>query len=257
MTENLVLFDKREKYAILRLNRPETRNALNSELLQELSSHLLTIENDSKLHCAILTGHEKFFASGADIEMMRSLSHSESFLSNFISDFDPISSFRKPLIAAVSGYALGAGCELALMCDIILAADSARFGQPEVNLGIIPGAGGTQRLGRSIGKAKTMDMCMSARILTAEEADIAGLVSRVIPDKDLITEAEEIAQKLGSLSLPVLMKIKSSVINSYETSLFAGTHLERQLFYSCFSTHDQKEGMSAFLEKRSPEFHNE
>ncbi|WP_092484826.1 enoyl-CoA hydratase-related protein [Candidatus Ichthyocystis hellenicum] len=257
MTEKLVLFDEREKYAILRLNRPETRNALNNELLQELSSHLLAIEKDSRMHCAILTGHEKFFASGADIEMMKSLSHTEAFLSNFIDNFDPVSNFRKPLIAAVSGYALGAGCELALMCDIILAADSARFGQPEINLGIIPGAGGSQRLGRSIGKAKTMDMCMSGRILTAEEANSAGLVSRVVQDKELMPEAEKVAQKLGSLSLPVLMKIKSSVINSYETSLSAGTHLERQLFYSCFSTHDQKEGMSAFLEKRSPEFHNE
>ncbi|WP_092401556.1 MULTISPECIES: enoyl-CoA hydratase-related protein [Candidatus Ichthyocystis] len=257
MEKDLIITEKHERFTILQLNRPKVRNAIDNSLLQELSSHLLEIENDNNLHCAIISGHDGFFASGADISMMKPLSHTQAFLSNFVSNFDPIAKFRKPLIAAISGYALGAGCELALMCDIILASENARFGQPEINLGIIPGAGGSQRLARSIGKAKTMDMCLSARILTAEEAERSGLVSRVVSNEELIPEAIKIATKLGSLSLTTLMKVKSSVINAYETSLSSGTHLERQLFYSCFSTKDQEEGMTAFLEKRIPNFHNE
>lgn len=239
----------------IKLNRPEALNALNSELLGELCSALEEADGSDKVRCIILAGSEKAFAAGADIKEMSELNYMEVFSSNLFAEVnDRIVAIRKPIIAAVSGYALGGGCELAMLCDFVIAADNAKFGQPEINLGVIAGIGGTQRLTRLVGKSKSMDMNLTGRFMTAEEAERAGLVSRVVPAKKLIEETTSAAQKIAEKSLLTSMAVKESVNRSYELPLSEGILFERRVFHSMFATEDQKEGMAAFLEKREAQF---
>ncbi|MDR6952816.1 enoyl-CoA hydratase [Ancylobacter sp. 3268] len=244
------------RVGVVTLNRPKALNALNSALIAELNRALDSFETDAGISTVILTGSDRAFAAGADIKEMQGLSFPDTYTDDFITSWERLSRFRKPVIAAVAGYALGGGCELAMMCDILLAADNARFGQPEIQLGIIPGAGGSQRLTRAIGKAKAMEMCLTGRTLNASEADMYGLVSRVVPLADLMTEAMKVADTIANLSLPSVMMAKESVNRSFETTLGEGIRFERRLFQSLFASHDQKEGMAAFVEKRSPNFNN-
>ncbi|MEN8742070.1 MAG: enoyl-CoA hydratase-related protein, partial [Phaeobacter gallaeciensis] len=240
---------------LIKLNRPEALNALNQELLTELCAALEEADASDKVRCIVLTGSEKAFAAGADIKEMSSMSFTEVFSTNLFAFVnDRITAVRKPIIAAVSGYALGGGCELAMLCDFIIAADSAKFGQPEINLGVIAGIGGTQRLTRFVGKSKSMDMNLTGRFMTAEEAERAGLVSRVVPGKKLIEEAMGAAQKIAEKSLLTAMAVKETVNRSYELPLSEGMLFERRVFHSMFATEDQKEGMAAFLEKREAQF---
>ncbi len=232
-------------------------NALNDQLMDELGEAALAFDADEAIGCIVVTGNEKAFAAGADISVMATLTYMEAYKSNYISrNWEHIRKVRKPVIAAVAGYALGGGCELAMMCDFIIAAESAKFGQPEIKLGTIPGAGGTQRLPRAISKAKAMDMCLTARMMGAEEAERAGLVSRVVPDEKLMEEALAAATVIASMSAPIAMLIKESVNLSYESPLSEGVRQERRMFHSTFGTEDQKEGMKAFIEKRLPNFRN-
>ncbi len=232
-------------------------NALNDQLMDELGEAALTFDADEAIGCIIVTGNEKAFAAGADISVMATLTYIEAYKSNYISrNWEHIRKVRKPVIAAVAGYALGGGCELAMMCDFIIAAESAKFGQPEIKLGTIPGAGGTQRLPKAISKAKAMDMCLTARMIGAEEAERAGLVSRIVPDEKLMEEALAAAAVIASMSSPIAMLIKESVNLSYESPLSEGVRQERRMFHSTFGTEDQKEGMKAFIEKRLPNFRN-
>ena len=255
MSDQLILFEKIEKVAIISLNRPQAMNALCEDLIQELENVLDKCEADPEIHCMILMGSESVFAAGADIKEMQPKTYMEAYKSDFITKgWEKVSTLRKPIIAAVSGYALGGGCELALMCDFIIASETAKFGQPEVTLGTMPGAGGTQRLARSIGKAKAMDLCLTGRLMDATEAERAGLVSRVVPAEHLKEEALKVAQKIASYSLPVLMMIKESIDRAFETPLSEGLKFERRLFHSTFALEDQKEGMAAFVEKRAPVF---
>ena len=244
------------RVGVVTLNRPKALNALNSALIAELNRALDGFETDSGISTVILTGSDRAFAAGADIKEMQGLSFPSTYTDDFITSWERLSRFRKPVIAAVAGYALGGGCELAMMCDILLAADNARFGQPEIQLGIMPGAGGSQRLTRAVGKAKAMEMCLTGRTLSASEADMYGLVSRVVPLADLMTEAMKVADTIANLSLPSVMMAKESVNRSFETTLSEGIRFERRLFQSLFASHDQKEGMAAFVEKRSPNFNN-
>ena len=254
--ENIIL-ESHGKVTLIRLNRPSALNALNPELTRELAAALDDLEKDENCAVVVLTGNEKAIAAGADIKFMKDLSYMDVYKMDFITDtWERITSFRKPTIAAVAGYALGGGCELAMMCDFILAAESAKFGQPEINLGTIPGAGGTQRLTRFVGKSKAMEMVLTARMIDANEAERCGLVSRVVPNDKLIEEALAAAQKIAALSMPIVMMAKDAVNRSYELSLSEGVHFERRLFHSTFATEDQKEGMSAFAEKRKPAFKN-
>ncbi|WP_417769590.1 enoyl-CoA hydratase [Stappia sp.] len=248
--------EKRGRVALVTLNRPKALNALNSELIAELNAALALFESDDKVGCVVLTGSEKAFAAGADIKEMSSLSFVEAYKTDFITSWDQVSRFRKPIIAAVAGYALGGGCELAMMCDFILAADNAKFGQPEITLGVMPGAGGTQRLTRFVGKSKAMEMCLTGRMMDAEEAERSGLVSRVVPLDELVDEALKVAEKIADFSLPIAMMTKESVNRAYETTLAEGVRFERRLFHSMFATDDQTEGMAAFVEKRAPQFRN-
>ncbi|WP_306028156.1 enoyl-CoA hydratase [Stappia sp. MMSF_3263] len=248
--------EKRGRVALVTLNRPKALNALNSELIAELNAALALFESDDKVGCVVLTGSEKAFAAGADIKEMSSLSFVEAYKTDFITSWDQVSRFRKPIIAAVAGYALGGGCELAMMCDFILAADNAKFGQPEITLGVMPGAGGTQRLTRFVGKSKAMEMCLTGRMMDAEEAERSGLASRVVPLSDLVDEALKVAEKIADFSLPIAMMTKESVNRAYETTLAEGVRFERRLFHSMFATDDQTEGMAAFVEKRAPQFRN-
>ncbi|WP_428699259.1 enoyl-CoA hydratase [Stappia sp.] len=248
--------EKRGRVALVTLNRPKALNALNSELIAELNAALALFESDDKVGCVVLTGSEKAFAAGADIKEMSSLSFVEAYKTDFITSWDQVSRFRKPIIAAVAGYALGGGCELAMMCDFILAADNAKFGQPEITLGVMPGAGGTQRLTRFVGKSKAMEMCLTGRMMDAEEAERSGLASRVVPLSDLVDEALKVAEKIAGFSLPIAMMTKESVNRAYETTLAEGVRFERRLFHSMFATDDQTEGMAAFVEKRAPQFRN-
>ncbi len=242
---------------MIRLNRPKAMNALNDQLMDELGEAALAFDADEAIGCIVVTGNEKAFAAGADISVMATLTYMEAYKSNYISrNWEHIRKVRKPVIAAVAGYALGGGCELAMMCDFIIAAESAKFGQPEIKLGTIPGAGGTQRLPRAISKAKAMDMCLTARMMGAEEAERAGLVSRVVPDEKLMEEALAAATVIASMSSPIAMLIKESVNLSYESPLSEGVRQERRMFHSTFGTEDQKEGMKAFIEKRLPNFRN-
>jgi enoyl-CoA hydratase len=245
------------RVGLVTLNRPKQMNALNAQLMQELAQALYDLDGDAGIGAIVLTGSEKAFAAGADIAVMKGFSYMDAYMSDYITrDWEHIRRIRKPVIAAVAGYALGGGNELALMCDIVIAADNAKFGQPEINLGIMPGAGGTQRLPRVAGKAKAMDMCLTGRTLDAHEAERAGLVSRVVPLERLMGEAMAVAEKIAASSAPVVMMIKESVNRAFESTLAEGVLFERRLFHSQFALEDQKEGMAAFLEKRKPTFKN-
>ena len=252
-----ILVETLEKVGLIRLNRPKALNALNDALMDDLGDALLKFDADEKVGCIVITGSEKAFAAGADIAAMADYTYMDAFKGDYITrNWEHIRNVRKPVIAAVAGYALGGGCELAMMCDFIIAADNAKFGQPEVKLGTMPGAGGSQRLPRAVSKAKAMDMCLTARMMDAEEAERAGLVSRVVPADKLLEEALAAATTIAGMSLPIVMMIKESVNRAYETTLAEGVQYERRMFHSTFATDDQKEGMKAFLEKRLPRFGN-
>ncbi|AZG10599.1 enoyl-CoA hydratase [Pigmentiphaga sp. H8] len=255
MSEALVLVENRGRVGLLTLNRPKALNALNDALMDELGAALLAFDADPDIGAMVITGSEKAFAAGADIGAMKDLSYIEAYASDFITrNWETLRRIRKPVIAAVAGYALGGGCELAMMCDILVAAETARFGQPEIKLGIIPGAGGTQRLPRAVGKAKAMDLVLTGRLMDAAEAERAGLVSRVVAADKLLDEAIEMATVIASMSLPSVMMAKEAVNRAFETPLAEGMQFERRLFHSLFGTHDQKEGMDAFIAKRPPSF---
>ena len=243
---------------VITLNRPTALNALNAELLGEVVTQLEAWDRGDEVRAIILTGSERAFAAGADIKEMSGQSYMDMFKSNFFAEAnDRISAIRKPIIAAVAGWALGGGCELAMLCDFIIAADTAKFGQPEINLGVMPGIGGTQRLTRFVGKSKAMEMCLTGRNLDAAEAERAGLVSRVVPAADLLKEAMKAAQAIAAKSMPIVIMTKETVNRAYETTLAEGVRFERRLFHAMFATHDQKEGMAAFSEKRKPAFKDE
>ena len=255
MAYDNILVDVNGRVGIITLNRPDALNALNAGLISDLEQALDAFEADAEIGCIILTGSERAFAAGADIKEMAPKDYMDVYLEDFITTgWERVSRCRKPVIAAVAGYALGGGCEVAMMCDFIIAADNAKFGQPEINLGVIPGAGGTQRLTRFVGKSKAMEMCLTARMMDAEEAERAGLVSRVVPLDDLMADALKTAEKIAGLSLPSVMMAKESVNRAYETTLAEGVRFERRLFHSSFATGDKSEGMSAFVEKRTPQF---
>jgi len=251
-----ILVETRGNVGLITLDRPKVLNALSSELFVDVSAALDAFEEDDKIGCIVLTGSEKAFAAGADIKEMSVLDYAEAYKQDFITPWDRVARNRKPIVAAVAGYALGGGCELAMMCDFILAADTAKFGQPEITLGTMPGAGGTQRLTRLVGKSKAMEMCLTGRMMDAQEAERVGLVSRIIPADDLMEEALKVAQKIADLSMPIVMLTKESVNRAYETTQQEGLRFERRLFQSTFAFDDQTEGMSAFLEKRSAQFKN-
>lgn len=242
------------RVALLRLDRPKALNALNAELIAELGDALGRFEADAGVGCIVLTGSREAFAAGADVKELRDKTATQAYLGDFLSQWDSLARARKPIIAAVAGYALGGGCELAMMCDFILAADNAKFGQPEIKLGVIPGSGGTQRLARFIGKSKAMELVLTGRLMGAEEAERCGLVSRVVATDELVAEALKTAATIASLSLPAVLMAKEAVERAYETTLSEGVRFERRLFYSLFATRDQKEGMTAFIEKRPPDF---
>ena len=254
MAYETVLTETHGPVRLIRLNRPEALNALSVQLIKDLNAALDEAEADTAIRCIILTGSEKAFAAGADVKEMQGNSYLDGYLGDFVAEWERVTRMRKPVIAAVAGFALGGGSELAMMCDFILAADTAKFGQPEIKLGILPGAGGTQRLTRLIGKSKAMEMCLTGRLMDAQEAERAGLVSRIIPAPDLIPEALKVAQTIASMSLPAVMMAKECVERAYETSLSEGIRFERRVFYATFATPDQKEGMQAFIEKRPPAF---
>ncbi|MCC5971266.1 MAG: enoyl-CoA hydratase [Pararhodobacter sp.] len=255
MAYETITVDIAQHVALIKLNRPEAMNALNAKLLSELSEALKAADRNEKVRCIVITGSEKAFAAGADISEMATKSYIDVLEENlFAAESDTLTAVRKPVIAAVAGYALGGGCELALMCDFIIAADNAKFGQPEINLGVVAGIGGTQRLTRFIGKSKAMDMHLTGRFMDAEEAERAGLVSRVVPAKKLMDEVMAAAQKIASKSAIATKVVKEAVNRSYETTLREGVLFERRTFHALFATEDQKEGMSAFLEKREPQF---
>ena len=251
---NLIV-ETRDHVGLVKLNRPEALNALNQDLLSELGEALDKFDADDRVRCIVLTGSAKAFAAGADIKEMSEKTAPEMFkLDFFARGSRDVERIRTPIVAAVAGYALGGGCELAMMCDFILAADTAKFGQPEINLGVIPGMGGTQRLTRAVGKAKAMEMCLSGRFMTAEEAERAGLVSRIIPADKLMDEAMAVAAKIAEKSPIATMAAKEAVNRAYETTLAEGVMFERRLFHGLFASEDQKEGMAAFIEKRAPQF---
>ena len=254
--ENIIV-ETRGPVGLVTLNRPQALNALNSDLIEELNQALDAYEADDAIGCIVLTGSEKAFAAGADIKEMQSKSFMDAYKGDFIRRWERVSETRKPVIAAVAGYALGGGCEMAMMCDFILAADTAKFGQPEIKLGVMPGAGGTQRLTRFVGKSKSMEMCLTGRMMDAEEAERSGLVSRIVPAADLIDEAIKTATAIAGMSLPITMMTKETVNRAYETTLSEGVRFERRLFHSMFATDDQSEGMAAFAEKRKAEFKNQ
>ena len=256
MTYQNILVETRGKVGLVTLNRPQALNALNSGLVAELNTVLDQWEADDAIACVVITGSEKAFAAGADIKEIQAKTYMEAFREDFISSWDRVTRCRKPVIAAVGGFALGGGCELAMMCDFIIAADTAKFGQPEIKIGIMPGAGGTQRLARFVGKAKAMDMCLTGRMMDATEAFQCGLVSRVVPAADLVTEAIKAAETIASMSMVATMMTKESVNRAFETTLGEGVRFERRVFHSLFATEDQKEGMAAFAEKRKPAFKN-
>ena len=243
------------KVGVITLNRPKALNALNSELLAELISVLEEWDRSTDVRCIVLTGSERAFAAGADIKEMAPQSYMDMYKSNLFAHVnDRIVAIRKPIIAAVAGYALGGGCELAMLCDFIIAADTAKFGQPEINLGVMPGIGGTQRLTRFVGKSKAMEMCLTGRNMDAAEAERTGLVSRVVPAAELMAEAMKAAHTIAEKSVPIVMMTKEAVNVAYETTLHEGVRFERRVFHSMFATVDQKEGMAAFSEKRKPDF---
>ncbi|MDB5592052.1 enoyl-CoA hydratase [Enterovirga sp.] len=254
MTYEHILVEIRDRVALVTLNRPKALNALNAALLAELDHALAGFDRDPGIGCVVLTGSEKAFAAGADIREMSELGFPAIYAEDLFAVGDRIARHRVPVVAAVAGFALGGGCELAMMCDIILAADTARFGQPEIKLGVIPGIGGTQRLARAVGKAKAMDLCLTGRMMDAVEAERAGLVARVVPAAELLTEALAAATAIASMPRHVAMMTKEAVDRADETNLAEGVRFERRVFHALFATADQKEGMSAFLEKRKPDF---
>lgn len=252
-----ILMETKDGVGIVTLNRPKALNALSKQLVADLGTALDALEANDEIKVIILTGGEKAFAAGADIKEMKDKTYPATYLEDFITDgWERLASVRKPVIAAVSGFALGGGNEIAMMCDIILASETAKFGQPEITLGITPGAGGTQRLAHLVGKSKAMDLCLTGRLMDAEEAEKAGLVSRIIPSENLMEEAIKTASKMAKMSLPALMMVKETVLAAQELPLSQGIRLERRMFQSMFAFDDQKEGMSAFAEKRKPAFKN-
>ncbi|MDM8359470.1 enoyl-CoA hydratase [Pandoraea communis] len=255
MTYENILVETRGRVGLITLNRPKALNALNDALMDELGAALTAFDADEAIGCMVITGSEKAFAAGADIGMMSKYTFADVFKGDYITrNWETVRRIRKPVIAAVSGFALGGGCELAMMCDFIIAADTAKFGQPEIKLGVIPGAGGTQRLTRAVSKAKAMDMCLTARFMDATEAERAGLVSRVVPADKLLDEAIGAANTICEYSLPVVMAAKEAVNRAFESTLDEGVQFERRMFHSLFALEDQKEGMAAFVEKRKPVF---
>lgn len=255
MAYECILTETEDHIGIVTLNRPKALNALNAQLLSELSDALKSMQADHNVRCIIITGNEKAFAAGADIKEMANKSFVDVFTEDmFASDVETILSVRKPIIAAVSGYALGGGCELAMMCDFIICSDTAKFGQPEINLGVVAGIGGTQRLTRFVGKSKSMEMHLTGRMMDADEAERSGLVSRVVPAKDLLADAKATAAKIAEKSMITTMVVKESVNRAYETTLREGLLFERRVFHSLFASEDQSEGMNAFMEKREPQF---
>ncbi|HEY0439872.1 MAG TPA: enoyl-CoA hydratase [Xanthobacteraceae bacterium] len=253
--ENVVV-ETHGKVGLIRLNRPQALNALNSALIAEVETAVAAFEADTDIGCMVLTGSEKAFAAGADIKQMSGMSYIDAYMGEFAAGWDAAARARKPVIAAVAGFALGGGCELAMMCDMIIAADNAKFGQPEIKLGVIPGIGGTQRLTRAVGKAKAMDLCLTGRLMDAAEAERSGLVARVIPLADHMAEVMKTAETIASMSLPSVIAAKECVNRAFETTLSEGIRFERRAFHPLFATEDQKEGMAAFIEKRPPQFKN-
>jgi enoyl-CoA hydratase len=254
MAYETILIETRGAVGLMTLNRPQALNALNGQIVHELNAALDAFEADPAIHCMVITGSDKAFAAGADIKEMQAKSYPATYVDDFITAWDRVGNRRKPLIAAVAGFALGGGCELAMMCDFIIAADTARFGQPEIKLGVMPGAGGTQRLTRAVGKAKAMDLCLTGRMMDAVEAERAGLVARVVPAADLLAVAMTAAEQIAALSQPAVMMTKESVNRAFETTLAEGIRFERRVFQAMFGSAGQKEGMAAFVEKRPPDF---
>ncbi|MFJ3819370.1 enoyl-CoA hydratase [Streptomyces sp. NPDC090056] len=254
MTYETILVERKDRVALVTLNRPEALNALNLRVMEEVVAAVEELDRDPGVGCVVLTGSEKAFAAGADIKEMRPRSYMDMYLSDWFTVWDRLGQVRTPTVAAVAGYALGGGCELAMLCDVLLAADTAVFGQPEIRLGVIPGIGGSQRLTRAVGKAKAMELCLTGRTMDAAEAERAGLVSRIVPADQLLAEAWKVAGTVATMSKPVAMMAKESVNRAFETTLAEGVRFERRLFHAVFATEDQKEGMSAFVEKRPPGF---
>jgi enoyl-CoA hydratase len=257
MTTETIIVERRRRVGIVRLNRPQALNALNATLRNELLSAIEAFDADADVGCILITGSDKAFAAGADIKEMADKSYIDIFRADYAADYERLTRVRKPVIAAVAGFALGGGCELAMMCDFIIAADNAKFGQPEIKLGIIPGIGGTQRLARAVGKAKAMDLILTGRMMDAAEAERSGLVARVVPAARLMEEAMKVAETIAAMSQPSLLAAKEAVNRSFETSLAEGVRFERRVFHALFATKDRKEGMAAFIEKRPPRFMNE
>jgi enoyl-CoA hydratase len=256
MSYEHILVESRGRVGVIRLNRPQALNALNAKLKAELGAAIDAFEADDNIGCMLITGSEKAFAAGADIKEMADKSFIDAFMGNFAGTWDRAAHARKPIVAAVAGFALGGGCELAMQCDLIIAADNAKFGQPEIKLGIIPGIGGTQRLTRAVGKAKAMDLILTGRMMDAQEAERSGVVARVVPLASLMDEAMKTAETIASMSLPSVLAAKEAINRAFETSLAEGVCFERRVFHSLFATEDQKEGMAAFVEKRPPKFKN-
>ena len=255
MSSETILVETKGKVGVITLNRPKALNALNGQLMRELGAALVAFDIDAAIGAIVITGSERAFAAGADIKEMQSFSYMDAYLADFITaEWETVLRVRKPVIAAVAGFALGGGCELALMCDFIIAADTAKFGQPEINIGAIPGAGGSQRLTRAVGKSKAMEMILTGRMMDAAEAERSGLVSRVVPAADLVAEALKVGDKIASLGRPSVLMAKESVNRAFETTLAEGVRFERRMFQSVFATEDQKEGMAAFAEKRKASF---
>ena len=257
MTTETIIVERRGRVGIVRLNRPQALNALNATLRNELLGAVEAFDADADVGCILITGSDKAFAAGADIKEMADKSYIDIFRADYAADYERLARVRKPVIAAVAGFALGGGCELAMMCDFIIAADNAKFGQPEIKLGIIPGIGGTQRLARAVGKAKAMDLILTGRMMDAAEAERSGLVARVVPAASLMEEAIKVAETIAAMSQPSLLAAKEAVNRSFETSLAEGVRFERRVFHALFATKDRKEGMAAFIEKRPPRFMNE
>jgi enoyl-CoA hydratase len=254
MAHQFILVETRGRVGLITLNRPEALNALNAELIGELNEALDGFEADEGIGAIVITGSERAFAAGADIKQMATKTYMDAFMADFITPWHRLANARKPTIAAVAGFALGGGCELAMMCDIMIAADNAKFGQPEIRLGVMPGAGGSQRLTRAIGKAKAMDMCLTGRNMDAAEAERSGLVSRVVPLAELLPTALDMAETIAGMSLPAAMMTKEAVNRAFETTLAEGLRFERRMFHAMFGTNDQIEGMAAFTQKRKPAF---
>jgi enoyl-CoA hydratase len=256
MSHRHIIVETKGRVGVIRLNRPQALNALNAALIAELSAAIDTFEADTGVGCILITGSEKAFAAGADIKEMADKTFIDAYLGDFCATWDRVAHARKPVVAAVAGFALGGGCELAMHCDVIIAAENAKFGQPEIKLGIIPGIGGTQRLTRAVGKAKAMDLILTGRMMDASEAERCGLVARVVPLASLMEEAMKAAETIASMSLPSVLAAKEAVNRAFETSLAEGVRFERRVFHSLFATSDQREGMAAFVEKRPAKFEN-